>query len=288
MKYIYINDLLIHDFSDNDAGFVVDPDIKGLEGASIRLPSFLRPNVNGAFVPNQLYGGRLITFKGLVYANNVSDYQERRRALEAAVAISRDASGALMPLVLKMTTDDDLELQVNVYNKGFDFPHKDMMNDRYKLDLFAPEFYLVSQEELNINAFVFQGGGFTIPFEIPFSMGVAGSTVSSINNDGNSLAYPFYILRGPLTTPTFTNQTTGDSFALSSTLNAGEVVEIDTVRGTVVFRLTEDGDPVNHRQYFSGDFAPLARGENIVNLITASGSDTGLISIIYRHSYTGA
>jgi Phage tail protein len=287
MKSVFIDDFQIHDFEDNSLGFFLDPEIKGLESPEIRLPSFPRPNSNGAIVPNQLYNARLITFQGTCHAQDVATYRQRRQALIAATSIKRSLAGVLSPLTIKIVTDNDLELQVQAYRSKFDFPEKNMTSATFKLDLLAPDFYLLGQTLLNNNVFVFQGGGFEIPFEIPFDMSVAGATITTIQNDGNDIAYPFYVIHGPAHDATFTNQTTGEDFSISIDLLANEVLEIDTKRGTVVYRPTEDGSPTNYRQYFSGDFVTLQPGGNDVKFNTSDASDTGFISIQYRNSYTG-
>lgn len=47
----------------------------GLEAPNFRLPTFDRPNSDGAFVPNHLYGGRLITLRGVVYGDDQATYR---------------------------------------------------------------------------------------------------------------------------------------------------------------------------------------------------------------------
>ena len=164
MKIIYLNTTQIHSNTDG-IGIIVHPDIKGLEMPAIRLPSFDRPNVDGAIVPNQLYGGRLISLTGRVYASTVAAYRTLRRTLEQAVAIQRTA-GVLYPITLKMTTMDDLLLQVEVYTKAFEFPDKDLLFSNYRLDLFAPSLFLLGQEQKTKTIYTFFGGGMGIDVAI--------------------------------------------------------------------------------------------------------------------------
>lgn len=287
MKQIYLNGLQIHDYSDSSLGMIVSPGIDGLDTPSIRLPSFDRPNVDGSVVPNQLYSGRLITLSGLVFADDVATYRARRLALEQAIAIRRDSNNNSQSLTLQMTTDDDKLVQVECYTKGFVFPDNNMMHGKFKIDLFSPSLYIVGQTLNNVDMFIFQGGGFAVATAIPFAMNVAGGALASIVNNGNVDSYPFYILRGPLENPVFTNVTTGEQFSLTYTLTAGQLIEIDTLNRTVVFRDFAGDTPVNIRNYFSGTFATLTPGTNQCKLSNADYSNTGLISIQYRDSYSG-
>jgi hypothetical protein len=286
MKNAYLDATQIHDYQDNSLGFVIEPGIQGLESAKIRLPVIQKPNADGAIVPNHLYGERLITFSGKIWADTAVDYRTRRRAFESATAIKRDSSGKRQPIIFKFTTDDDLELQVEAYLKEIDFPDTYMMHGKYRLDLLAPTYQMVGQELINRDIFVFQGGGFAIPFAIPLSMAANGGALTAIVNAGNAIAYPFYRLTGPLTNPTFTNTTTGEQFSLTYTLSSGELIEIDTVTHSVVHKVTIGATPTNIRDDFSGDFVTLDAGTNQVKL-TNTTLNTGFISVIYRDSYSG-
>lgn len=287
MKQIYINSLQIHDYQDNSLGMVVSPQIQGLESPGVRLPAFDRPNVDGSIVPNQLYSSRLITLTGTVFADSVTDYQTRRTNLAKAIAISRTTAGDLQNLTLKMVTDDGRELQVDCYTKNFTFPVDNLMHGKYKLDLLAPSIYIFGQELKNSDIFIFQGGGFSVPFAIPFDMDEAGSSLTDINNAGNITSYPFYVLRGPLQNPVFSNITTGEQFSVTCNLTAGQLVEIDSLKHTVVYRAFAGDTPVNYVNNFSGTYAGLVSGHNYCKLSNADFTKTGLISVQYRDAYSG-
>lgn len=286
MKAIYLNNTQIHSNTDG-IGIIVHPDIKGLEMPAIRLPSFDRPNVDGAIVPNQLYGGRLISFTGRVYASTVSAYRALRRTLETAVAIQRTA-GVLYPITLKMTTMDDLALQVDVYTKAFDFPDKEMLFGNFRLDLFAPSLILLGQTLKTKNIYTFYGGGMAIPTEIPMDMDAGGVSVDILNNAGNVNAYPIITLTGPLDTPTITNETTGESMAIAYNLTTNQKrIVIDTLNRTVVYYATPTGSGTNKRSVLTGDFITLAPGDNSVKLTLSAYDPDGVAQFAWRDSYGG-
>lgn len=287
MKNVYLNDTQIHD-NINNVGMWLRPKISGLEAPSIRLPSFERPNIDGAFVPNQLYGGRAISFEGKVFGDgDLTTYRQRRRILETAARIYRPGN-VLSPILLKFKTMDDLELQAEVYVKKLKFEDNDMTAGEYLLDLFAPDIRLLSQTEKQDQMNIFSGGGGAIPMTIPFSMGVGGTIETIIENAGDITSYPFITIYGTIDDPTITNQTTGDSFSLNYTLvSANEFITIDVENRTVLYYADETTAPVNIRDVFSGDWMEIASGQNSIKLVVADTTDTGYALIKWRDAYLG-
>lgn len=286
MKNIYLDNTKIHDNVAN-TGLFIFPEIKGLEVPAIRLPNFTRPNVDGAFVSHQLYGGRLITLTGKVYAENITDYRTNRRTLESAINIKR-VDGSLTPITMKFKTMDDLLLQIAVYTKNFRFSDKDLLFGNYKLDLFAPSIAIQSQTLNAENLFIFQGGGMAIPMPIPMDMSTGGDAETILNNAGNIDAFPKLIFQGPINTPTLTNETTGESISLTNDLtSSNERIEIDTVNRTALYFATPTATGTNTRSTVSGDFLVLQSENNVMKLTTADSSDAGYVNISWRDTYSG-
>ena len=286
MKNIYLDNTQIHDYL-NNIGFIVFPNIQGLDTPSIRLPSFNRPNVDGAFVPNQLYGGRLITLAGKVFADDASTYRARRRELETACKIKR-VDDDLNPITMKFKTMDDLLLQVEVYTKKLVFNDKYLTHGDFKIDLFAPSIYLESQELHNQNIFIFSGGGMDVPTGVPMDMSAEGDTEAILNNVGNIDAYPQLSFHGPMQDPTLTNETNGDALSIVYTMSSSnERIEIDTVNRTALYFSTPTATGTNFRQYISGDFLSLQSGNNSIKLTSANYNNEGYISISWRDAFSG-
>lgn len=286
MKKAYINTLQIHDNATN-IGFWLKPNIQGLEMPEIRLPSFERPNIDGAFVPNQLYGGRAITLQGKVVANDVSTYRTRRRQLEAVTRIYRP-SDVLAPVTFKFTTMDDLNLQVEAYTRQLKFADALLTSGDYVLDLFAPNLRIVSQTLSQESIFIFEGGGMEIPTGIPMDMSTGSSTESQVNNQGNHSAYPFFVIYGTIEDPQINNTTTGKSFSLEYTLTAStERIEIDVRNRTVVYFSSPTASGTNMRDKFTGDWFELAPGNNTMKLTVVDTTDSGYAQVRWRDSYIG-
>lgn len=286
MKKAYLNNLQIHD-NESNIGFFLRPNIQGLEMPEIRLPSFERPNIDGAFVPNQLYGGRAITLEGKVVASDVQTYRQRRRALENAARIYRP-NNTLTPITLKLTTMDDLQLQAEVYTRKLKLSDTLLTASDFVLDLYAPNIRILSQELKSQRINVFEGGGMGIPMEIPLDMGVGGSVETQITNSGGISAFPRWVIYGTIEDPTISNQTTGESFSLDYTLTeTTQRIEIDVENRTVLYFSSATATGANIRQYFSGDWFELAPGSNTIKLVVADTSDTGYANITWRDAYIG-
>lgn len=286
MKNAYLNNLQIHSNTDN-IGYWLKPSIQGLEMPEIILPSFNRPNVDGAFVPNQLYGGRPITIEGKVVGADIATYRSRRRALENVARIYRPA-GILTPVTFKFKTMDDLELQVEAYVRKLTFPDALLTAGDFVVDLFAPNIRILSQELHQQNIQIFEGGGMAIPMEIPTDMGVGGTTETQITNAGGFTALPYWIIRGTIEDPQLVNATTGEDFTINYTLtSADERIEIDVENRTVLYFADDNATGVNIRQYFSGDWFELAAGNNTIKLVVADTADTGYAIIQWRDAYIG-
>jgi hypothetical protein len=287
MKSIYLDSTQIHS-NDTNIGMVVSPNIIGLDIATIRLPSYDRPNIDGAIVPNQLYGGRAISLTGKVFGGSVSDYRTSRQTLEKAVAIKRSVDGVLSPMTFKFTTMDDLALQISVYTRQFQMPDEFLTHANFKLDMFSPDTYIVSQNETVAQIYTFQGGGMAIPMAIPIPMITGGSTVSNLANNGNIKAFPTITLQGPLTNPVLSNLTTGETMTFAYTLTHDyEQIVIDTLNRTVIYIASLGANPVNIRQYMTGDFVTIYPGNNEVKLTVGSYNPSGLATLQYRDSYSG-
>lgn len=286
MKNVYIDSTKIHDNSGNQ-GIFLSPKIQGLELPDLRLPYYERPSADGAIVPGQLYGGRLVSLTGRVIGETITEYRQLRRTLEAAVAIRRDTSGNELARALKFTTMDDLALQIDVYTRKLRFDDQLLRAGSFTLDLFAPDIALLSQTVKTSVIAAFTGGGMEIPTGIPMGMSIGGSTAATLNNAGNLAAYPTIVISGPVLNPTILNEQTGQTLDLTYELtDAAETIVIDTLRRTVIYYATSSGSPVNIRGAMEGDFITLDPGNNVIKLVLASTSD-GVASFNWRDSYAG-
>lgn len=130
--------------------------------------------------------------------------------------------------------------------------------------------------------------GLDIP-ETGIDFSVAEDGIVIVNN-GTVNSPALIRLIGPAENPQITNETTGQVIAIARTVEAGEVLEIDTKRGTVeiIDTLGERHSAFNYISDDPGkfDFIELAPGENTISF-TVSGGSVGYLKVSGYEYHTG-
>ena len=142
---------------------------------------------------------------------------------------------------------------------------------------FIQDLLPISQDVLLTN-----GGGFAIPFAIPLDMTAGATSSVNITNRGNYQAFPILTFIGLLTNPTLTNNTTGQSITLSTTLtDSSNSAVVDCYNRTVVYQPSGNIG----RQDMSGTFWTVPTGISNISLSSTSGGDTGKCTISYANTW---
>lgn len=261
------------------SGYLIDK-LKGFDFPEVNVDVADRGQYHGARLNSYSYGERLFTINGSIYGTSASNLETKRQALQKAL----DLHGGVQTMTL--TTRGSLALQAEVIaiaKFGVEYKKGSMSFCDFMIQLVAPYPFLLSQVLNSEEVEPFSGGGFAIPFAIPFSMGVGGSGTTTVTNDGNARAFPIITINGPIENPSIQNSTTGETCSLNYTLSTStDYIEIDTYNRTVMLN-----GVTNLRQYFSGDWITLASGDNSIKLTGSStGADTGAI-FSYRDHYLG-
>ena len=282
MKTIFIDSFKIHD-NQSDTGFFIRPPIGGLGFPEKRLSLYEKSGEHGAFVSNDLYGGRAITLEGTVVGATESQFESRRRSLEAAFASQKDSKILSIPRTFKITTLDDVPLQAEVYVRVFRFERTDLTHGRYFLELFSPEWPLDTQVLNNKTIELPSGGGAVYPLIYPIIYGAEVGGTAICVNAGNTEAYPIITLNGILNNPIIQNVTVGRFIELSLTIASGSAVVIDMKKRTIVL----DGQSVLGNKTDGSRFWWLEPGDNTITFKSGSGSDTGNAQVQHRDAYLG-
>jgi hypothetical protein len=135
------------------------------------------------------------------------------------------------------------------------------------------------------------GGSMTEPFTVPFSLASAAPPGSSIAiNDGSFLSPPVAVVTGPLSGPTLTNASTGQTVSWSGlTLNTGDTLVVDFLNRQGYVNPTavsyDAGIPSTGGTYWPADISSswwqLAAGTNLVGFGGTAGS--GASATFYWH-----
>src|SRR5215212_1575130 len=244
MKNISIGSIQIHS-NTTDVGYVVNSH-DGFDAPEVRLSMYNRPGEHGSVVTNQLYGGRTITLEGRIAASSTTLYQQRRRDLQNALRIIKDASAVSQPILLKFQTTDDLLLQTYIYaSKKLQFKERSPIFSEYYLELFAADYNFYDQSLQTTTLTPPTGGGVTYPVIYPVTYAAKTGGSVTVNNAGDSNTFPVVTFNGPLTSPYINNTTTGEVFKVNRTLAAGETLVVDMQNKTMVLNAT-----TNALQYF--------------------------------------
>lgn len=122
---------------------------------------------------------------------------------------------------------------------------------------------------------------------LPINLSPSGiASSASVTNNGETTAWPRWILSGPMSAATFTNSTTGDVLALTASLTAGQSITIDTAPGQKTV-LREDGS--KHFEYVSATSTlwGFTVGPNTIAVsVTGNGAGT-LLTLQYKQRYEG-
>lgn len=163
-------------------------------------------------------------------SDNENDYYALLDKLTAAFYNRRNNLPA--PGLLNIQRPDGTVRSINTYAiAGFNTPEVAVSNGTiYTFTLQTPDPFWYDSLT---NQLSFIGSG-SAPGILPlFPVRLAQSTIFGANqmtNNGTAAAWPTWVITGP-GGPTFTNNTTGRSFGLSSNIPAGQVVQIVTAPG---------------------------------------------------------
>lgn len=114
----------------------------------------------------------------------------------------------------------------------------------------------------NIGAVVVASTEADLGFE--WEVGVGG--ITTLVNNSLETAWPIWVVSGETQNPEITNLTTGNTLTFIGTVGAGQTLVVDMANQTASL------DGVNVVGSMSGDWLPLARGENTI-YYTASNAD---------------
>lgn len=240
-----------------------------------------REQSDGEFDGDAWQPGRSITLEGVVSSPDAPTlYAAMRTARGLLVAGSRR-----LPLIAAFP---DLTLQTVVRRDGETLVDKiqhQMPRATFSLVLYAPDPNLYSNalQSASVGVFV-AGSGRAYPLAFPRAYGAAGAAGTiNVTNNGNETTYPIITLAagaGPMVNPTVT-AFGGLSLVFDLTLNAGDVLTIDTGQRSVVL----NGTAARTWPLTSGTLA-APPGASTQLLFTAFSSDpTATMSAQWRDAY---
>jgi phage-related protein len=152
------------------------------------------------------------------------------------------------------------------YVGGHEIDDKAMNVAYIQLDLifeaYDPTWYSYAQHTAQIGAGT-DPFGFVVPITVPLVVSGQAAGNATVTNAGNIYAQPVFTFQGPCQNFSLTNATTGESFGITKTLSAGDLLVVDTKAGSVTFT-PAGGSPSPLYSSFGGNrqWVRLAPGAN--------------------------
>ncbi|MCJ0932544.1 phage tail family protein [Virgibacillus halodenitrificans] len=131
-------------------------------------------------------------------------------------------------------------------------------------------------------------GNFTLPFTLPFELGMSGSR-TTLYNEGDIPAPIRIDIQGPVTNPQIINRTTGEWLKINRSIAADEVLHINTTPGkkrVEVYRGNEVYPALGYMDHDS-DWITLELGKNEIEHIADAGDRESLVAVTWNSMYVG-
>lgn len=77
--------------------------------------------------------------------------------------------------------------------------------------------------------------GFQVPISVPLTLNGQASGSAIATNQGNIISHPTFTFNGPCQNYSVLNKTTGESFAITQALGAGDTLVVDTGQGVITW-----------------------------------------------------
>lgn len=133
-------------------------------------------------------------------------------------------------------------------------------------------------------------GNFTLPFTLPFELGVSGSR-TYLYNDGDVPAPVTIDIHGPTTNPQVINRTTGEYIRINRSIAEDEVLHIDTTSGQQRVEVRR-GDEVEQAFGYLDPNGVLTEftlelDENEIEHVADAGNANAIVIVRWQSRYAG-
>ncbi len=258
--------------------------VEGLDSRDVRDQVDALPGRDGDVFGPQFEAGIRLIVEGLILSRTAGGLRAKERGLRKALR----GGSALWPVLLSGRFGDPGVLTTDVRLLG---PLRcvDSVDGPRRLKAFT--FAIASQDPhwepfaaaLSAAIAASTPGGLAWPIVWPIDWGVAVSPGTIVTNSGDAPVYPVLTVTGPCVNYQLENVTTGESIYLSTVLNAGQSLVVDTRDRTVVV----DGVTNRYRDVNRVDTTwwRLEPGANEIRFRPATFAAPSQLSVSWRDGY---
>ena len=256
--------------------------VTGTGGPEVTVLSSTVPGADGAFVQGVRRESREVKCAVHVEGNNREDMYRKRARLAGLLAPSS------APGVLYYLNDYTTKRIAAIPTASPEFTGRVKDYCRADVTFFCPFPHWEDPEERS-GYMAYLDEGFTFPFEFNIQFAALANKTGIVNN--GSVPVPLEItVKGPATNPAVVNDTTGEYIRLSSTLEEGESLAINTRRGSKSVVITRaDGTAEDAYHYLDprSVFFQLQPGENQLKYQSDNESEQTQVTLRYHELYAG-
>jgi hypothetical protein len=251
----------------------------GLGISDIRTSSFVFSGRDGGLITDQFFDIRNINITGKIGSDSQAQHQTDRQALIDALPV-----GETFPVYFTMFDGTTYRIDCNLIKLTLDYNAGGLRSDfLLQLEAGDPLFYNTDGgDDHTANVLRVAQGGYVTPYILPVVWD-SGSSPTIVSNTGDSVTYPVITLTNAALNPSITNQATNESFELTLSMLAGDIVVIDMANRTV----TLNGVSVIGNKTDASVWWGLQPGDNGIVLDSDSAGDTVTASIGWRNGVRG-
>ena len=251
----------------------------------VRSADVNKPRMDGSFAGFNFLGERIAVLTLAVTVTKNAPFEDVVASIANTFQPTFDPNALTTLKFLYPGWETPRQVSGRVTNAGFptDLNYSFHRIDALPIEITCPDPIIYDSVENIVSQTlprVVSGGTFPVTF--PMSFGPTSGGALLCNNKGNYKTMPKFTIKGPVTNPTVTLQSTGEYFTLNTTLSASDQIVIDMAAGTIVLNgtTTRYGVVAPGSTWFS-----LKPGANSVRV---SSTDSAYVDALFTVNYRSA
>lgn len=262
--------------------------LQGFGGVEVDHMTSQTPNQNGMSYYFSRYNSRNLAFQFYLVSSSFDFLQTQKQS----IARYFSASYGVGKLQIYTDSADTKYFEIEAVPDGnlnlfqtISTAQDNMCLCSVTMSAFSPMFYDPNMQTVSFSGY---GGGFSLPFTYPFTLGTTG--IGAVLNNGSTTVPAKIVINGPFTNPVLTNNRTGESIRVVVALSEGEqlVINTDPNNSSITF-VDSEGNETNMFYAVSVDSVlwKLLPGMNEIEYTDSGSIGNNPIAVSWRNEYAG-